>query len=379
MYPFLSKCKKISYYKHLKSLRLFFFFCALFYTFVWSYQQFTQELLPQPGCKMQIFANQCDEDLHSPLSSAIKSATSQIHLVIYTLSEKKLIEALKERADAGVKVSLILDKSSPQKMGNSKNIQREIRDLNGLMHRKILVVDQEKVVIGSANFTNDSLYLDDNLLATFSSQEFAKDLLEMRESHPWIGGQKIDFYPLPLAKKNALLHLNLLLQRAEHKISVAMFTLTHPQLLEQLIQAHKRGIQVEVVVDRKSADGASKNAVKLLCQAGIPVRLSTGSQTFHHKLGIIDGKRVAFGSANWTKAAFTQNEECLVIVEELSEKQIEKFKKLWHAIKCTSEEVKPCSSSINPLWIYEKNLKRFLKKITHTISSDSLSFSLANL
>jgi phosphatidylserine/phosphatidylglycerophosphate/cardiolipin synthase-like enzyme len=337
MIPLPSKFKKISYHRFLKFFRLFLLFFTLSSYLYWSYQHLTTPPLPIQGEKMQVFASQCDEDLCPRFLSAIKSAQDHIHLSVYTLSEKRVIEALKERADSGVDVSLILDKSSPNKMKSSHNIKRQIRDINGLMHRKILVIDHEKVFIGSANFTNDSLHLDDNLVAAFSSQELSQDILQMQESHPWIGGQKIDFYPLPSAKKPALHHLLSLLEKAKSQICVAMFTLTHPLLLEKLIAAHRRGVHVEVVVDRKSSDGASKKGVKRLIEAGIPVRLSCGSQTFHHKLGIIDGKRVAFGSANWTKAAFSHNEECLLIVEELSEEQIEKFKKLWHAIRCTSE------------------------------------------
>lgn len=352
------KNKKYSYKKQKKILRLAFFTVAALLYVIWG-EKNSAPNFPDLGQKAKLYANQCDDELCPLFHAAITEAKSSILLIVYTLSDNKLIKALQDRVTSGVKVEVIVDKSSPS--CNHKKItgvaQRAIALSSGLMHRKILVVDEEKVFIGSANFTLDSLYLDDNLFAAFSSKELALAIYKMKESHPLIGGQRVDFYPLPQYKEHALDHLTLLLDSAQESIRVAMFTLTHPVLVEKVISAHRRGIDVSVVVDRKSADGASKKSVETLARAGVPIALHLGGHTFHHKFALIDQKTFAFGSVNWTQAGFSKNEESLLIIEELAEEQIAKLKALWHAIECTSQAFH-CSLLIKPSSIFALNPKR---------------------
>lgn len=362
-----------------KFIRLaFFLIIALLYA-IWGQQESRAPHFPDLGQKAKLYANQCDDDLCPLFHAAIMEAKSSILLIVYTLSDQKLIKALEERAKNGVKVELVVDKSSPSCHHKKiTGVSQEPVDLGGgLMHRKILVVDEEKVYIGSANFTLDSLYLDDNLFAAFASKELAWAISKMKESHPLIGGQRVDFYPLPEQKEHALDHLTLLLDTARESICVAMFTLTHQVLVEKVISAHRRGVRVSVVVDRKSADGASRKSVEMLARAGVPISLHLGGHTFHHKLAIIDQKTAAFGSVNWTQAGFSKNEECLLIIESLSEEQIAKLKALWHAIEATSAKFK-CSLSIKASSIYDQSPLRLPQKTLDWKTRVSHNFFMDN-
>ncbi len=115
-----------------------------------------------------------------------------------------------------------------------------------------------------------------------------------------------------------------------------MFTFTRQDFAQAIIQAAKRGVKTEVVIDHQSAKGASAKVVALLQKAGVSVSLSQGSALLHHKFLYIDGKVLENGSANWTKAAFTQNDDCFLILHELNDSQKQQMEKLWKVIKAES-------------------------------------------
>ena len=39
------------------------------------------------------------------------------------------------------------------------------------------------------------------------------------------------------------------------------------------------------------------------------------------------------GSANWTKAAFKQNDDCFLIIHDLADEQRQSMQKLWRTIQ----------------------------------------------
>ena len=125
--------------------------------------------------------------------------------------------------------------------------------------------------------------------------------------------------------------------REAHKtIRLVMFTLTHNEITSALIAAHKRGVDVRVAVDYYTARGASKKTLEQLRQAQIPVYLSQGKELLHHKWALIDGDILIMGSANWTKAAFTKNQDFLLLLSSLRPDDQCFFKDLWEIIQTES-------------------------------------------
>jgi phosphatidylserine/phosphatidylglycerophosphate/cardiolipin synthase-like enzyme len=111
-----------------------------------------------------------------------------------------------------------------------------------------------------------------------------------------------------------------------------MFTWTHPLHTAHVIAAHQRGVQVEIIIDHHSAMGASQKTVTALQEAGIGVRLGQGPQLLHHKMAWVDEMTLILGSANWTKSAFKKNEDCFLILHDLSSSQRGLLDKLWSVL-----------------------------------------------
>ncbi|MBI3221449.1 MAG: hypothetical protein HYZ44_18205, partial [Bacteroidetes bacterium] len=91
------------------------------------------------------------------------------------------------------------------------------------------------------------------------------------------------------------------------------------KLLNALIQAKGRGVEVKVILDQnidfesESTDEVLSNknqkAFELLKKNNIPAVFDTSNIYTHAKTLIIDNKTVIFGSTNWSKAALTRNNE----------------------------------------------------------------------
>lgn len=299
-----------------RKYRLFFslFLVAAFYIwFVWA--AVTPDL-PTSDRPFVFYSNQARQDLRLALREALKRASSSIHITMYALTDEDIVQLLKQKASAGVDVKVYFD---PR--GAETSLPAPIQSFpikgRGLMHRKIVVIDNALVFLGSANMTTSSLVIHDNLSVGLYHPKMAQ-FLKSSPDHPFHFDQG-ELWLLP--DKNALPRIKELLQSAQEKIFIAMFTLTHPELVDMLIQAHQRGVDVTLAVDYYTGRGASEKALRRLRGHGVKVLLSQGQQLLHHKWAWIDGKRLVLGSTNWTKAAFKRNQDCFLIFHDLPENQ----------------------------------------------------------
>ncbi len=48
----------------------------------------------------------------------------------------------------------------------------------------------------------------------------------------------------------------------------------------------------------------------------------------HHKMALFDHQILAMGSTNWTKSAFTRNQDDLLILTSLKKREIQKIQKM---------------------------------------------------
>jgi len=91
------------------------------------------------------------------------------------------------------------------------------------------------------------------------------------------------------------------------------------QLIDALIMAKKRGVDVEVILDIRQKNDRSTirnlETGKKLTNAGVKVIFDTEQVTTHSKLLIVDEKIVIIGSTNWTYNALTSNHESSIVFE----------------------------------------------------------------
>ena len=294
--------------------------------------------LPTQKSPLIFYSNQLHNDLKQVTLHALNKAQKSITLQIYGLTDPDVISLLEKKVQQGLEVKIFYDKGASKAL--PKHLPSYPVQNGGLMHRKILIIDEALTLLGSANLTTQSLKMHDNLIIGIWDPHLASFFNDSTQdySHFFIDNAQIAAHLLPSQEECAVDRLVEWINSAQEEIKVAMFTLTHPLLVDALCKASKRGVSVHLAIDGYTAKGASKGAVLRLLEAGATVFLSTGSELLHHKWALIDRRQVVLGSANWTLSAFAKNLDCLLMIEGLKPKHIKLLNKVFRAIAITSEK-----------------------------------------
>jgi cardiolipin synthase len=311
--------------------------------YIWLFFAATSPTLPRADHPLLFYSNQTRQDIKLTFCSALNAAQRSLFIMMYGITDPEVIRILSKKASQGVRTKIHYDKKASANLTKQLPFPVEASAFasKGLMHRKILIIDDAIVFLGSANFTTASLKHHDNLVIGLYSPRLAC-LLQQEDQQSIcfeIAGKPAELWLLPDDKTAAALnHLLDSLRQAQTSIQIAMFTLTHPLIAEALIEAKRRGVLVEVAVDYYTAQGASKKTVRVLEEAGIHVMFSRGQELLHHKWALIDHRKLITGSANWTKAAFAKNEDFLLFLPELADGHQKFLRTLWENISDESFE-----------------------------------------
>jgi phosphatidylserine/phosphatidylglycerophosphate/cardiolipin synthase-like enzyme len=243
---------------------------------------------------------------------------------------------------------------------------------SGLMHHKFMIIDNQRVVSGSANWTlsdihgdfdlpetrgnsNALLTIDNPALAKLYSQEF--DILwgdgPQGKSDSRFGAPKprrsaqfvalpraaitVQFSPhstnTPFAQTvNGLIASNLL--QAKRQVDLALFVFSEQEIADSLEAKSRAGVQVRTLIDpgfvyRDYSEALDMLGIRLpnhqcryeknnrpwsqpITSVGFP-NLAEGDK-LHHKFALIDDITVIVGSHNWSKAANTTNDENTLVI-----------------------------------------------------------------
>jgi phosphatidylserine/phosphatidylglycerophosphate/cardiolipin synthase-like enzyme len=108
-----------------------------------------------------------------------------------------------------------------------------------------------------------------------------------------------------------------LFDQATTTAHVAIYSLTEPDIVDSIIAAHERGVDVAILADATESKNSNQaTLISKLAQAGVDVRLAIRQKALmHNKVGIFDGKTICTGSFNWTNNAERHNDENLLVVD----------------------------------------------------------------
>jgi phosphatidylserine/phosphatidylglycerophosphate/cardiolipin synthase-like enzyme len=116
------------------------------------------------------------------------------------------------------------------------------------------------------------------------------------------------------------------LNKAKINILVQAYSFTSAPIAKALLNAHKKGVKVEVILD-KSQRTEKYSSATFFFNAGIPVKIDAQHAIAHNKVMIIDDETVITGSFNYTKAAEEKNAENLLVIRD--KKLAERYTKNW--------------------------------------------------
>jgi len=287
-------------------------------------------------------------DIEALIESAVRSSSSSVEVAVYGFTLPRVANALVDAKNRGVAVRVIVNESHyftprvseqlEQLAGNGVNM-RVLRGAGryGIMHNKIGIFDGKLVMAGSFNWAVTA-NTDNSENAVFSRD--ASLAAGYRKYFNWMWsfsraltdgpGTPVEGYgPPPEDPARPIMFNGMLLPgysfspggRTESDIigavnfsresaDIAVFSFYSPEIAQAVINAHKRGVRVRVVVDRVQA--SQSEVGKLLYDSGIPFRWSqgfNGKGVMHNKFAVLDSKLLVTGSFNWSANAQDNNFE----------------------------------------------------------------------
>jgi phosphatidylserine/phosphatidylglycerophosphate/cardiolipin synthase-like enzyme len=132
---------------------------------------------------------------------------------------------------------------------------------------------------------------------------------EQAKPLPKIGEAAVYFSPNGGCTETVVSALN----QAKQTVLVQAYSFTSAPIAKALVDAHKRGVTVKVILD-KSQKTEKYSDGDFLAHAEIPVLIDEAHAIAHNKVMVIDGQIVITGSFNFTKAAEEHNAENLLVL-----------------------------------------------------------------
>jgi phosphatidylserine/phosphatidylglycerophosphate/cardiolipin synthase-like enzyme len=123
-----------------------------------------------------------EDDVRGALVAEMAKATNEIAIMAFSFTDKALTEAVREALGRQVRVVILLDSDMATHPGaNTKELEAmgaNIRMSPGiLLHHKVIVVDRQTVVLGSANFSVGAFDKNDENVLIVQAPNFAQAML----------------------------------------------------------------------------------------------------------------------------------------------------------------------------------------------------------
>jgi phosphatidylserine/phosphatidylglycerophosphate/cardiolipin synthase-like enzyme len=263
-----------------------------------------------------------DASIFQLVGGLIGSARVRVLVEMYELGREDVLEQLGEAVDRGIGVRVITDptvsasRQSAAVLDSLGVPQRTYPVDDGrhqIDHVKLLIVDNEAAV-GGMNWGRHSDHNHDYVLETRVPIDVDRLVRIFDQDWSLAGGR-----PSPLvavasdvAQTAPGAEIRSMLQKAlgdaVRQVLAEVYTLTDPEVIARLVDAHRRGVTVRVLLDPNQA--YNLHGYSVLRAGGVEVRwypVPRGT-LLHAKIGLFDGELV-LGSANWTLSGLGVNHE----------------------------------------------------------------------
>ena len=126
--------------------------------------------------------------------------------------------------------------------------------------------------------------------------------------------------------------------RAKSTIQMQAFSFSSAPIARALVDAHKRGVNVQVIMD-KSVETEEHSSANTVLRGGVTVLMDAQHSIAHNKVMVIDSQVVITGSFNFTHAAEAYNAENVLVIRDRD--LARKYGDNWHAHAAHSKPYTP--------------------------------------
>ena len=259
----------------------------------------------------------------------VKEANRCVYIASYSFGWEKLSKQLVGLEKKNVDVKIFVEKSFCE---SSIDIRKD-NVKSCLFHPKFMVIDKEKVFIGSLNFTYENFYLHHNNIIFIENEKLASYFHKVflrfwkrKGVKGYYKDGKFEVYFSPWSDCENILKKYIL--SANSSIYFALFDFTSEEIARHIVKKRKEGVRVFGIIERTRI--LPYSVFYLLKDFGCKMKKSNMAGFLHDKFFIIDGKTVITGSYNPTVSA-RKNIECLFIVKDIkvAEEFMKEWKNLW--------------------------------------------------
>ena len=279
--------------------------------------------------------------LDTQLVTFINSAQKTVDIAAYDFDLENVANALAKAAGRGVRVRMVTDTDTltndNPKVQKAFDILKQAKipivdDQRGpIMHHKFMVVDGAAIWTGAVNFTEGDTYrLNNNAIKIVSHQlaqnytaEFEKMFVQ-RSFGPFkpaggtealltLEGVPIENYFAP--KDGVADKITARLAQAKQSIHFLAFSFTSDPIGSAMLARAKAGVSVAGVFEKTGSETQFSEYGKMR-KAKLDVLQDGNPYVMHHKVIIIDGRTVIFGSFNFSNNADKDNDENLLIIDD---------------------------------------------------------------
>jgi phosphatidylserine/phosphatidylglycerophosphate/cardiolipin synthase-like enzyme len=293
------------------------------------------------------------------LSSAIVAARESVDIAVRNLNLDSITGALIVVNRRGIPVRVVAESDSM--LGRTDfdvlvdaGIAVVEDQQSGLMNNRFVIIDHKEVWTGSLNYDLGGVFREYNTLVRISSPEVAADYTqefnEMFENNQFgplvvpqtpyptvdIQGTRVEVLFSP--DDIVVSRLSQLIAEAQQNISFLVYSFASEDLGTNIRAKATDGVTIGGVLEFDPVDPDQvdpnpnlMNELNFFREAGFNVLLDRNPEVLHHKIMVIDGKIVAFGSYDFTNRAENDNDENVLIIhnEIVAQKFMEEYERVF--------------------------------------------------
>jgi phosphatidylserine/phosphatidylglycerophosphate/cardiolipin synthase-like enzyme len=263
-----------------------------------------------------------DANIFQLVGGLIASARARVLVEMYELGRPDILQQLGEAIGRGVRVRVITDPTvgasrQSATVLDSLGVPERVYPIDDGRHQidhvKLLIVD-DSASVGGMNWGKHSDRNHDYVLETRVPLDLQRLVRIFDQDWSLAGGHPAPLPALagevaqtaPGAEIRTMLDGALI--HARRRAFAEVYTLTDPEVIAELVAAHRRGVDVRVLLDPHQS--YNLHGYTVLRAGGVEVRwypIPRGA-LLHAKIGLFDAELV-LGSANWTASGLGVNHE----------------------------------------------------------------------
>ncbi len=268
------------------------------------------------------------DDGRQPFIDEIDAANSSIELYLYLLSDQPTIDALMRAHVRGIRVRVMLE---PVPFGGARTELETFNTLSShgvdvrwspnhfrFTHVKMAIFDDSVALIMNQNVTESAFSSNRDFAILTDDREIVASVQEIFEAD-WFGNEPIDTTspagPLVVSPHNSRTALLSLIESATLSLDLYAEFITDPEIIDSLIAAAQRGVQVRLVMSETSGESLASEEPGTLARHGVLVRI-VNTPYIHAKAILADGRDLFVGSQNFTSNSLDNNREMGLIVND---------------------------------------------------------------